>query len=140
MYKATDVYCMLIFWVLLDGKLVLGQLICRKKVPLDETHLDVMKGLIYGRGFAQCVNKKSSLERRNYARAKQTDLLYANTNDLIQSEKIQIRLASLSIVYFRHLSGLVYRLTVNIYHLFAEPYIVSLCFWFMDGPNFRLWR
>ena len=55
---------------------------------LDETHLDAVRGLIQLRGFAQCVNTESSSERRNYVRAEQTDLLYADAKDLIQSRKI----------------------------------------------------
>ena len=39
-------------------------------------------------GFAQCVNKESSSERRNYVRAEQTDLLYANGKDLTQNGKV----------------------------------------------------
>ena len=42
----------------------------------------------YLRGFIQCVNKKSSSERRKYVRAKQTDLFPANVEDLIQKGRI----------------------------------------------------
>ena len=41
------------------------------------------------RGFAQCVNKSSS-GRCNYARAEQTDLLYADAMDLIQSGEFRL--------------------------------------------------
>ena len=54
---------------------------------LDETHLDVMRGLIWLRGFTQCINKKSSLERCYYVRADQaekTDLLKYFAKDWIQ--------------------------------------------------------
>ena len=47
---------------------------------------------------------KKALPRRNYVRQGQTDLLYASAKDLIQSRRIQIRVASLSLVSFRHLS------------------------------------
>ena len=46
--------------------------------PSDEIHLDVVRRIIQWRGFAQCVNKESSWERRNYIQQQQTDLLYAN--------------------------------------------------------------
>ena len=39
------------------------------------------------RVLTQSVEKKSFSERRSYVRAEKMDLLYANTNDLIQSEK-----------------------------------------------------
>ena len=51
-------------------------------VPLDETYLDVVRGLIQLKGFIQCVNKENWLKRRKYVRAEQADLLYANTKDL----------------------------------------------------------
>ena len=40
------------------------------------------------RGFAGCVNKDSSLKWRSYVQQGQTDLLYANDKDLIQSRRI----------------------------------------------------
>ena len=40
------------------------------------------------RGFAQYVNKESSLEWHNYIQAEQTDLLCVNAKDFIQSERI----------------------------------------------------
>ena len=46
--------------------------------PPDEIHLDLVRRIIQLRGFAQCVNKESSWERRNYIQQQQTDLLYAN--------------------------------------------------------------
>ena len=55
---------------------------------LDETHLDVVRVLIKPRGFAHCVNKESLPERRNYVRQEQTDVLYTNAKDLIQSRII----------------------------------------------------
>ena len=42
-------------------------------VSLDETHLDVMRGLIYRRSFAQPEKGKRSSEQSNYVRAEQTD-------------------------------------------------------------------
>ena len=56
--------------------------------PLSETHLNAVKGLVWLRDFAQCVNKESLSERRNYVRAEQTDLLYANAKDLIRIGRI----------------------------------------------------
>ena len=56
--------------------------------PLDETHLNAVKGLILLGGFFRCVNKESLWERRNYVQAEQTDFLYADAKDLIQSRKI----------------------------------------------------
>ena len=35
-------------------------------LPIDETHLDAVRGLIQLRGFNQCINKKSSLKRYSY--------------------------------------------------------------------------
>ena len=49
----------------------------------------------YLRGFIQCVNKKSSSERRNYVRAKQRDLFPANAEDLIKKGRIHIGVVSL---------------------------------------------
>ena len=60
----------------------------------------------YLRCFGQSVKKESSSERRNYVRAERTDLLYANAKDLLQSGRIYIKVASLSLVSFRHLSVL----------------------------------
>ena len=39
----------------------------------------------YLRCFAQCVNKESLSERRNYVWPEQTNVLYADAKDLIQS-------------------------------------------------------
>ena len=76
----------------------------------------------------QCINKNSS-ERFCYVRSEQTDLVYANAKDLIQSWRIYIRVASLSLLSSRHLSVLVRgRLIsyIKIYHLFASyQYIIS---------------
>ena len=76
----------------------------------------------------QCINKNSS-ERCCYVRSEQTDLVYANAKDLIQSWRIYIRVASLSLLSSRHLSVLVRgRLIsyIKIYHLFASyQYIIS---------------
>ena len=56
--------------------------------PLDETRFDGVRGLIQLRGSTQCINKKSSLEKRYCVQAEQTDLLYANTKGLIQSGRV----------------------------------------------------
>ena len=76
----------------------------------------------------QCINKNSS-ERFCYVRSEQTDLVYTNAKDLIQSWRIYIRVASLSLLSSRHLSVLVRgRLIsyIKIYHLFASyQYIIS---------------
>ena len=51
-----------------------------------------------------------------------TDILYANAKDLVQNGKILIRVASLSLVCFRHLSILARGQLIsfiNIYHRFA---------------------
>ena len=51
-----------------------------------------------------------------------TDILYANAKDLVQNGKILIRVTSLSLVCFRHLSILARGQLIsfiNIYHLFA---------------------
>ena len=76
----------------------------------------------------QCINKNSS-ERCCYVRSEQTDLVYANAKDLIQSWRIYIRVASLSLLSSRHLSVSVRgRLIsyIKIYHLFASyQYIIS---------------
>ena len=61
-------------------------------------------GLIQPTGFSQHVNKDSSSERRCYVRSEQTDPLYANAKDLIHSGKVQIRVASSSLVSFHHFS------------------------------------
>ena len=55
--------------------------------PIDETHLDAVSGLISLRSF-HIVRQKEEQKRRNYARAEQTDLLYSNAKDLIQSRRI----------------------------------------------------
>ena len=83
--------------------------------PLDETHLGVVRGLIYPRGFAQCVNKESSSQGPNYARLEQTDL-YANAKSSV------CRVADLyHISYFRE----------TIYHIVFSPVAGVL--------EFRLW-
>ena len=51
-------------------------------VPLDETYLDVVRGLIQLKGFIQCVSKENWLKRSKYVRAEQADPLYANNKDL----------------------------------------------------------
>ena len=56
-----------------------------KALPLNETHLYAVRELIYPRGFAQCVNKLSSSERRNCVRTEQTYLFHAEAKDLTQS-------------------------------------------------------
>ena len=76
----------------------------------------------------QGINKNSS-ERCCYVGSEQTDLLYVNAKDLIQSWRIYIRVAPLSLLSSRHLSVLVWgRLIsyIKIYHLFAGyQYIIS---------------
>ena len=89
---------------------------------LDQTHFDVVRRLIYLRGFTQYVRKESSSQRHNYFRAEQTDLLYAYAKYLIQTRRIQISVASLSLVSFCsmpafHGSRLISY--INIYYLFA---------------------
>ena len=51
---------------------------------LAETHLDEVRELNELRGFNQCINKKSSLERCYYVRAEQTDLLKYFAQNWIQ--------------------------------------------------------
>ena len=78
----------------------------------------------------QCINKKSSSERCCYVQSEQTHHPYGNAKDLTQSWRIYIRVASLSLVSFRHLSVLLrgWLITyMNIYHLFADANI-SYCF------------
>ena len=78
----------------------------------------------------QCINKKSSLEWCCYIQKGQKDLLCANVKDLIQSWRIWIRVASLSLVSFRHLSVLVWGRFIsyiNIYIIFVSS-IVSYHF------------
>ena len=63
------------------------------------------------------------MEPRNYVRAEQTDLLYADAKDLIQSRRIYIRVASLYLLSLRHLSPLLgcRRISyINIDHLFTS--------------------
>ena len=93
--------------------------------------------------MAQCVNKESSSERRNYVGQGQTDLLYVNANDLIQSRRIQIRVASLSLASFRHLSVCWWPTYIlyQIYHLFpCSKYIILFSLQLVGQPEFRLWR
>ena len=74
----------------------------------------------------QCINKKSSSEWCCYVQKGQKDLLCANVKDLIQSWRIWIRVASLSLVSFRHLSVLVWGWLmsyINIYLLYADDII-----------------
>ena len=57
------------------------------------------------------------------------DFLYANAKELIQSERIKIRVASLSLVCFPDLSVLARVRLIscfNIYDLFAGAYIILL--------------
>ena len=120
-----------------------------QSVPLDETHLDAVRWLIQLRDFNKCINKKSSSERYYYVRVEQTDLLYANPKNLIQSGRIWIRVASLSLVSFCHLSvldqgQLIYY--VNVYHLSLEQYIISFsiqfvsCWSFIFGEEYDIFR
>ena len=55
-------------------------------MPLDETHLDMVRGLIKLRDFNQCINKKSSWERCYYVRAEKADLLKYFAKDWIDTE------------------------------------------------------
>ena len=64
-----------------------GCALIRKLCPLDETHLDVVRGLIGPRGFAQWVNKESLPERHNWVQLEQIDV-YAYAKDLIHSGRI----------------------------------------------------
>ena len=73
---------------------------------LNETHLEVVKGLIQLRGFNQHINNKSSSERCYYVRTERTDICYANAKKLLQSGKSYIEVAFISLVPFRHLSFL----------------------------------
>ena len=89
---------------------------------LNETQLEVVKGLIQLRGFNQNINNKSSSERCYYVRTERTDICYANAKKLLQSGKSYIEAAFISLVPFRHLSFLdLGRLIsyINIYHPFA---------------------
>ena len=70
---------------------------------LSETYLLVVRVLNQPRAVAQCVNNESLLESRNFVQLEQTDF-FANSKDLTQSGRIQIRVVSLSLVSFRHLS------------------------------------
>ena len=102
--------------------------------PLSEIHLNVVRGLIQLKGFNQCINMENSSERRNYIQVQQTDLPYANTKDLIQSGRIQIRVACLSLVSFRQLS--------KIYPIssFRGDIITSFSLQFVGLLEFRLSR
>ena len=91
----------------------------------------------------QCINKKSSSEWCCYVQKGQKHLLCANVKDLIQSWRIWIRVASLSLVSFRHLSVLVWGQFIsyiNIYHLCVEHCIISLSLQFRVGWSFCLFR
>ena len=86
------------------------------------------EGAYLTKGFAQCIDKESSSERGNCVQSEQTDL-HAYTMDPIQSGRIWIRLAYLSLVSFRHLpvccvAGLY---PVSIYIIFPRKHI-SYCF------------
>ena len=63
--------------------------------------------------------------------SQQTGLFYAIAKDLIQSWRILIRVASLSLVSFRHLSvkarGRIISY-INVYHLFASSNYISIVF------------
>ena len=92
--------------------------------PLDETHLTVVRGLYPG--YTQCVGV--------------TQLSSSRTKEgLIQSGRIQIKVASLSLVSFHHMSALALRWLISyisIYHLFAGAYIISFSFRLWMGWNF----
>ena len=62
-----------------------GCVIFQAIAPSMKPTLTQLGGL---RGFAGCVSKDSSLKRRKYVQQGQTDLLYANDKDLIQSRRI----------------------------------------------------
>ena len=87
---------------------------------LSETYLLVVRVLNQPRAVAQCVNKESLLESRNFVQLEQTDF-FANSKDLIQSGRIQIRVASLSLVSFRHLS------VCWVAHIYLYQYISIFC-------------
>ena len=63
----------------------------------------------------KCVNKESSLEWCYFTQQGLTDLLYTNAKHLIQSGRIWIRVASLSLVSFCHLSDLLIGPTYILY-------------------------
>ena len=75
-----------------------------KSVFLDETDLDAVRGLIKPRGFRPSAS--TSRARRSDAATSDKDkhLLRANLKGLIQSGRIQIRIASFFLIPFGHLS------------------------------------
>ena len=89
-------------------------------------------------------NKESSLERRYFVWQGLTDLLYANGKDLIQGRRIKIRVASLSLVSFRHSSVLSLRQLTS-YILYISSFSLQLVMgWsFVFGGeiwHFQVWR
>ena len=101
-----------------------------------------MRGVSNWEVSNQCINMKSSSERCCYFRLGQTNFLYANSKNVIQSKRILIWVASLSLVSFLHLSVLWSgRLTsyIKIYHLFVTQ-IYHINFSPVSELEFRLWR
>ena len=99
----------------------------------------------------QCINKNSS-ERCCYVRSEQTDLVYANAKDLIQSWRIYIRVASLYLASFvtRRFWFEADLYPISMYIIFSRAkYIISFlssllaCWSFVFGGeiwHFRKWR
>ena len=98
------------------------------------------------RSFNQSASTRRARRNDYFVLQGLTDLIFANAKDLIQSRRIQIRVASLSLVSFRSLSVLsAGRLisNINLYHLFAEHYI-SFFLQFRVGWSFvfggKIWH
>ena len=96
---------------------------------LDKTHVVV-------KGRTHQVSTKVCQERRYFIGQGLTDLLYANAKDLIQSRRVYIRVASLSLISFCHLS--VFSLGqlisyINLYQLFTEHYTILFSLQFRVG-------
>ena len=109
---------------------------------LNETHLEVVKGLIQLRGFNQYINNKSSSERCYYVRTEQTDICYANAKKLLQNGKTYIGVAFISLVPFWQLLFLDRgRLIsyINIYHPFAGEIYHIVFYPICRRLEFRLW-
>ena len=124
------------FWQSTSGRLLL-QL-------LNETHLEVVKGLIQLRDFNQYINNKSSSEQCYYVRTERTDICYANAKKLLESGKSYIEVAFISLVPFRHLSfldrgRLISYINIYIYHPFAGATYHIVFYPICRRLEFRLW-
>ena len=103
---------------------------------LNETHLEVVKGLIQLRGFNQYINNKSSSERCYYVRTERTDICQKITSKwkILYWSSLHILSTFSALVVFGFEVDL-YPISIYII-LLQEQYIISFSIQFVGGLSF----